>query len=748
MAKKNNIAFLWVLIPILLLSLSGMAQIDTPDRPKKIGVVLSGGGAKGLAHIGALKVIDSLGIKVDYIAGTSMGAIVGSLYAAGYSGRQLDSIFKKTDFDKLISDDIPRSSKSYFERQESERYAATLPFKDFKVALPNSLSKGQNIYNFLSRLLAHVRDVDNFEDLPIPFFCIATNIETGEEVLLDAGNLPKAVNASGALPSLFAPVALETLNLIDGGVTNNYPVEALRAKGMDIIIGVDVQDGLRTITEINGALDILTQINNFRTIESMGAKRKLTDVYIAPDIAGFTVVSFNRGKEIIKKGELAAQKKAGLLATFKTPGFIKQDLSRGTLLDSIHVTAVSINGNDNYSRSFIRGRFDFKIPESISYNDINDGINRLQATTDFSKINYEIKPTETGSRLDLEVVENPVRNSLKFGVHYDELLRSAALINLTRKKVLFDNDILSADLILGDNVRYNLDYYIDKGNYWSVGFHSEFVQYDKLVNAVFASEASGLELAVNSIDINYNDWTQQLYLQTRLANDVYVTAGIELKKLRIFTETLATSTPDDRRTIFENNSTGSVYGKALFDSYDTAFFPSSGWKIEGDFHLYLVSSDINNDFNEFSIAQVSVGRAIAIFNNLSIRGDLFVGLPIGDPGNSSLDFFLGGYGARRINNNLAFYGYDFISLGGNTVMKSLFELDWELFKKNHLVLSANLANVDDDLFEQNDWFNKARYTGYAIGYGIETFLGPIELKYSFTPQQAASEFYVNLGFSF
>jgi NTE family protein len=333
-------------------------------------------------------------------------------------------------------------------------------------------------------------------------------------------------------------------------------------------------------------------------------------------------------------------------------------------------------------------------------------------------------------------------------VHYDELLRSAALINLTRKKVLFDNDILSADLILGDNVRYNLDYYIDKGNYWSVGFHSEFVQYDKLVNAVFASEASGLELAVNSIDINYNDWTQQLYLQTRLANDVYVTAGIELKKLRIFTETLATSTPDDRRTIFENNSTGSVYGKALFDSYDTAFFPSSGWKIEGDFHLYLVSSDINNDFNEFSIAQVSVGRAIAIFNNLSIRGDLFVGLPIGDPGNSSLDFFLGGYGARRINNNLAFYGYDFISLGGNTVMKSLFELDWELFKKNHLVLSANLANVDDDLFEQNDWFNKARYTGYAIGYGIETFLGPIELKYSFTPQQAASEFYVNLGFSF
>lgn len=745
--KKNSLCFA-ILITLLTTAVTSHAQQEQPVTTKKIGVVLSGGGAKGLAHIGALKVIDSLGIKVDYIAGTSMGAIIGSLYASGYSGKQLDSIFKVTDFDKLIADDIPRNSQSFFERRAAEHYAVTLPFKDFKVSLPSSLSKGQNLYNFLSRLLSHVRDIEDFEKLPIPFFCIATNIETGGELLLDRGNLPKAVNASGALPSLFAPVELDNQSLVDGGVTNNYPVEELRAKGMDIIIGVDVQDGLRDTYDLNSALDILTQINNFRTIEAIKTKKLVTDVYILPDIAGFTVVSFDRGRLIITEGEKGALKKLSDLEKLKTPFYIKENLKRPIFADSIQLNALTVNGNTNYSRSFISGRFPFKIPETISYNQINEGINRLQASSNFAKISYEIKKDTVGSRLNLEIVENPVRNKLRFAIHYDELLRSAALINLTKKTVLFNNDVLSGDLILGDNVRYNLDYYIDKGNYISIGFHSEFVQFDKQVNAAFASQVIGLELMVNSIGLSYNDWTQQLFLQTRLANNASITGGVELKKLRIFTETLATLDPDDRRTIFENNATGSLYGKILFDSYDNNFFPATGWKVKGDFHLYLLSSDINNDFNEFSIAQLSVGRAHKLRHNLSLRGEIFVGFPIGDPSNSSLDFFLGGYGARDINNNLPFYGYDFISLGGNSVVKSLFELDWELFNKNHIVLSANLANIEDDLFEQPDWFNKARYTGYAIGYGLETFLGPIELKYSFSPQQSRGEFFVNLGFRF
>ncbi|MEP2402985.1 MAG: patatin-like phospholipase family protein, partial [Nonlabens ulvanivorans] len=174
-------------------------QQNQKANKQKIGLVLSGGGAKGLAHIGTLKVIDSLGIKIDYVAGTSMGAIVGSLYASGYTGKQLDSVFQTIDFDDIISDDIPRESKTYFERKDNERYGVTLPFKDFKVQVPNSLSKGQNIYNLLSRLLSHVKDVHEFSELPIPFFCVATDVETGEDIILDNGYLPRAVNASAAI---------------------------------------------------------------------------------------------------------------------------------------------------------------------------------------------------------------------------------------------------------------------------------------------------------------------------------------------------------------------------------------------------------------------------------------------------------------------------------------------------------------------------------------------------------------------
>ena len=149
---------------------------------KKVGLVLSGGGAKGLAHIGALKVIDSLGVEIDYVAGTSMGAIVGSLYASGYSGKQLDSIFRTVDFDILINDNLPRKSKSFYERGNSEKYIFNLPFDNFKVQLPSALSRGQNTYSLLSRLFLEAGAAQDFNKLPIPFFCIATDVETGKQV--------------------------------------------------------------------------------------------------------------------------------------------------------------------------------------------------------------------------------------------------------------------------------------------------------------------------------------------------------------------------------------------------------------------------------------------------------------------------------------------------------------------------------------------------------------------------------------
>ncbi|MGB5317061.1 MAG: patatin-like phospholipase family protein, partial [Robiginitalea sp.] len=245
------------------------APTPAPQQDIKVGLVLSGGGAKGMAHIGVLKVIEEAGVRIDYIGGTSMGAIVGALYSSGYSATQLDSLFKSNDFSVLIQDELPRTAKPFYEKEAAERYALTLPFQKFKVSIPAALSGGQNIYNELVQALYHVKDISDFNELPIPFFCIATDVETGEEVLLNKGYLPEAIMASGTFPSLFMPAEVDGKILIDGGVLNNYPIDRVRALGADIIIGVDVQHGLRVREELNSATEVLLQINNYRTVGQM-----------------------------------------------------------------------------------------------------------------------------------------------------------------------------------------------------------------------------------------------------------------------------------------------------------------------------------------------------------------------------------------------------------------------------------------------------------------------------------------------
>ncbi len=299
-----TIAYCLLAIALLLLPIISFSQEKT-NRPK-IGLVLSGGGAKGFAHIGVLKVLEQAGVKIDYIAGTSMGAVVGGLYASGYSATQIDSIFYNTNFDELLQDYIPRSSKSFYEKRNDQLYALTLPFNKMRVGIPIAFSKGMYNYSLLSKLTHKVRNVRDFRKLPIPFVCVATDIEKGEEVILDKGYLAQAMLASSAFPSLFSPVEIDGKLLIDGGVINNYPVEEIRRMGADIVIGVDVQDDLKDRKSLKDATRILVQITNLDMIKLMKEKQKLTDIYIKPDVSEFGVISFDSGREIIKKGEEAA----------------------------------------------------------------------------------------------------------------------------------------------------------------------------------------------------------------------------------------------------------------------------------------------------------------------------------------------------------------------------------------------------------------------------------------------------------
>ena len=744
---------LLILTPLFLQS-----QAETPlQEDLKVGLVLSGGGAKGMAHIGALKVIEEAGVRIDYIGGTSMGAIVGGLYASGYTTSQLDSIFRNTDFDQVIQDNLPRSAKTFYEKEASERYALTLPFSKFKVTIPAAFSGGQNIYNELVRVLFHVKDIHDFNKLPIPFFCIATDVETGEELLLDKGYLPEAIMASGTLPSLFEPMEVDGRLLIDGGVLNNYPVDEVRAMGADLVIGVDVQHGLRDRESLQSATEILLQINNYRTVGQMKEKVKRTDIYISPDMDRYSVIDFDMRDSIIREGSQAARKAwDALLEVAARQGSKDRRAPVQAGCDSLLVNRLIIQGNSSHSRGYVKGKLRFDLDETISFERLRQGISNLSATGNFNTIRYELESNGIGEDLILKLQENPVRTFLRVSAHYDDLYKSAALINLTHKNLLTNDDVVSLDLILGDHIRYNAQYYIDKGSYWSFGINSRFNSFDEEINYSLIEQnfQTRANPNINNITLDVTDLTNQIYAQTVLQEEFKFELGIEHKLLKYSSRTVNELIEDPNfevtgeRTTFENSNYFSTYGKLTLDTYDDRYFPSRGLYFDGDFHLYLFSSDFNDNFKEFSIGKARMGGAFPLVGNLSLNLETEGGFKLGTSGVTSLDFVLGGFGSTMINNFVHFLGYDFLSLPGNSYVKAYGRMDWEFARNHHLMFAANFANVEDDIFRTGEWFTAPDFSGYGLGYGWESFFGPVQVFYSWSPERDNSAIFFSIGYWF
>lgn len=738
----------------------GFAQ-NKEDKPIKVGLVLSGGGAKGFAHIGALKVIEEAGIKIDYIGGTSMGAIVGALYASGYSAKALDSIFRNTDFTALIQENLPRDAKTFYEKENSEKYALTLPFDNFKISFPSALSSGQNVYNELVRMLYHVHEIDDFNKLPIPFFCIATNVETGDEVLLNKGYLPAAIMASGTFPSLFEPSEINGQLLIDGGVINNYPIDKVLKMGATHIIGIDVQHGLSSRENLSSATEILLQINNYRSVKDMVEKSEKTDIYIKPDIDKYSVIDFNLFNEIINKGEIAARENYTSLKELALRQN-KKIIDKAPIIiqDSIEINDLIINGSENYSRGFIKGKLRLPAENKISFQRLHKGVSNLSATGSFKSIRYELKANEGKTDLVLNLNENPNKTFIRMGVHYDNLLNTAGLINLTKKNILFDDDVVSFDFILGDNVRYNFQYYIDKGSYWSFGITSRFVGFNQGIDYRILESNFDVPINpnINSIDLDVSDVTNQIYGQTVVKEEFAFILGLEHKSLKFSTRTIGQQTSIDsaplnetntnERLYFERSNFYSTYGKLKLDTYNDKFFPTSGLFFEGDLHFYLASSDFNDNFKEFSVVQARMGTAFSLAKKLSLNLETQGGFKLGISPVTSFDFVLGGFGAQRINNFIPFFGYDFLGLPGNSFVKGLAKIDYEFAPKNHLVFAANYANVDDDLFRTGEWFTAPDFSGYGIGYGWESFIGPVQFMYSWSPERSNSNLFFSVGYWF
>lgn len=748
----NKILLFFLIIPIYT-SYSQNTALDSlftkyKKKDLKIGLVLSGGGAKGLAHIGVIKVLEEAGVRIDYIGGTSAGAMVGALYASGYNAKELDSILRSYNFLKLIQNPSSRELYSFFQKENSEKYALSLPIKNGMIGLPVALSRGQNMLNELSFLTRHVHHITNFKKLPIPFYCIATNIETGSQVVLEKGFLPQAIRASGAFPSVFEPVRIDNQYLVDGGIVNNFPVDIMYNKNIDVIIGVDVQGNLEKKENLDSALKVVMQIVSFQMYNDKEYKENKTDIYIKPNLKNNTVSSFDNISEIIKSGEVAARKEMDFLVSIaaqqeKKPLKIRKKLSQ--YRDKyLKIKKVIINGNINYTRNYILSilHLNRHKTDSITYQEFNENVNRLAATQNFKSIDYIIRPYNDSSIVEFNLSENEVSNFFQIGVHFDNLYKTGVLLNYTGKNFLTKNDIVSTDIVLGDNLRYNLSYLVDNGFHWRFGISHRYNSFKN--NQYFEPNSDTPISFTNSVPLRYNDFTTQLYFQTKFNEKMAINGGVEHKYLNIFTEILNNN--QNNNFHFDKSSYYSIFSEIILDTRNSKNFTKKGWYFKAKYNTYFKASDFNQDFEPFSQIQIKLENATTYFDKFTTQFNLEAGLTIGSVV-PSFKYALGGHNENFINNFVPFYGYDVADISDAAFVKSGVNFQYEFYDKNYITTSLNIAGVNNEFIFDGTVLDNLK-TGYAIGYGIKSIIGPIEIRYAATPDNKNQYWYFNIGYWF
>ncbi len=721
-------------------------KLKTKDL--KVGLVLSGGGAKGLAHIGAIKVLEEAGIRIDYIGGTSAGAMVGALYAAGYNAQELDSILRSYDYNELVQNPNSREYRSFYQKENTERYALTLPIKNRTIGLPVALSRGQNMLNELAKLTKHVHDINDFKKLPIPFYCVATNIENGEQVVIEKGFLPQAIRASGAFPSVFEPVKIEGDYLVDGGITNNFPVDIMLTKDVDVIIGIDIQGKLEKVEDLDSAPKIVMQIVSFQMYGDKKEKIDKTDVHIKPDMKDYTVVSFDKMEEIISAGELATRYEMEYLVAIasqqtKKPLKIRKKLAKFKN-KYLRIKKVHITGIENYTRNYVLSKLELNRnkKDSISYKEFIKNVNTLAGTKNFRSIDYTIKSFEDGSIIQFNLKENEVSNFVKLSAHYDNVYKTGVLLNFTGKHFLTNNDIVSTDFVLGDNIRYNLNYLIDNGFHWRFGISH---RYNSLKRNFFIEPDNNTPVSfTNSVPIKYNEFATQLYFQTKFKEKFAINGGFKHQFFNISTKILNNN--QNENFYFDKSDYFGAFLGIKLDTRDAKNFTKKGWYFDAKYNTYFSSSDYNNDFEPFSQIKANIIFTNTFFKKFTTQFDISSGLTIGS-GNPTFDFSLGGYNENNIHNFISFHGYDFADLSDASYLKVATTLRYELLSKSYISLTANAAGVNKEFFSQGSVLDDLK-SGFSAGLGINSIIGPIEVKYALTPDNNKKYWYFNVGFWF
>jgi NTE family protein len=743
-------------VGFLLCSIAVLGQ----HRPK-IGLVLSGGGAKGIAHIGVLKVLERAGITPDYITGTSMGSVVGGLYAMGYSAGDLEKIINDIDWDKVLANKVPLNEIAIEEKPFYNRYALELPVtKFFKVAFPGGIIQGQKLQQMFLDLTRPVHDINDFNKLPIPFACVAADIATGNPVLLNKGSLAQCMRASMAIPTVFTPVEIDGKLLVDGGLVRNFPVQEAKDMGADIVIGVFVSSDLASKEELNGFMDILFQSAWVLSANDSRKQKGKVDYYLEPKDSSYGTGDFKLAKFIMKKGEEEAEKFFPAFKKLADSIYAiepRRKLTLPTAVNEYAIDSIHVVGSNKIPPALVKAKFGLKENTLVSAETIEKQTSLLFGTQHYSTVSYQIHGNDSSSyNLELNVVE-AIPGKLKAAVHYDTENKAGINLNLTVRNLLLPDSRVLMELDLAEFPRATFNYLKYVSNHQNIA---------AMMNADYNSFEASIQNGTGSSSLfSIDTYSVTATLFTTASTNHTFGASIVQNYIQL--------KPKITGTIIQNieyirNNGPSAQVFFLRNTLERPFFPRRGNKtllsLNGYFNSALdvqytadtVATSFSQKGADFLRFDLGYQKIFSVDRKISIITDVrttFSGQPSQDGYTIIGTTFFGGFHPRT-RDSYAFYGahnYDYSALS-----YLLAKTDMQVELLDHLFVTAGLNYLG--LTNPRKWFDK-NYSalgdpgtgrtwrlGYGLSVGYMTVIGPITLGITMDSQRTQLLSNFSIGF--
>lgn len=741
-----------LLISSLLLILSINALMA--QRPK-VGLVLSGGGAKGISHIGILQAIDSAGLRIDYLTGTSMGSIIGGLYAIGYSGKEIEKISDNLNWDAILSNKPNYTDISIDEKDEYGKYSVEFGIKDLKPQIGTGLIESEELWLTLNELFLPVYDVKDFSEFNIPFKCIATDLSDGKAVVLSKGEIVTAVRSSMAIPSVFTAIDYDSTKLVDGGIIRNFPVTDIKKMGADIVIGVNLFTGLPDISKLNNMLDVFYQITQYRDAEDLVKEKKYCNLIIEPPVSKYSAGSFNASDSIMiigkEMGKLYYPYFKNLADSLNKLYPIEYSPNgRLPITEHIVIDEIKLEGIKNTSMSLLLDKIQIKPGNTYSAKQLNNGFRKAYSSRYYDNVYYELKPTSAGHAKLVCKVKESLLTQIKLGLSFHSYSGAALLANITVRNLLLDKSRTMFKIALGENLMTLIEHKQAFGpkanNYFNLSFRSENLPLN-IYNE--AEKTSQYNLNYAHFDFNYarvfgTDWSLgagMRYNKNSFSPEVAENAKIKGNMNSFYTYLRSEARTTNRRLYptsgFEFSAEAGI---AFSRNADLEAYDDKGNTIDVS---YII--DGKSEFYRF---MVNYARFRSLSKKLVLLYSMQAGLTLNSQGFIFDDFYLGGV-QQLYNRQMTFVGLNegqITTTSLTTLLAGLqFNFSGSLFLTGKVNSGIYNFSTLTNAFDQDEvkWIN-----GFSLGLGYNLGVLPMEFTAMYSPEIGKIYSHVKIGFLF